>query len=148
MSGDERGRSLPDLDEQEIQHAALFRFALRRFHAKSDRIARHSGLTPRQYLLLLAIEASDGGRQRPTVGELVESLALAHSTVTELLDRAERLGLIARRAGRGDRRIVEIRSTPEGRRRFAAAFIGMAGERRAIADMAREHGLLPPAEPG
>lgn len=147
MSVDRRARRSRSLDEQEVRNAALFRFALRRFHARSNRVVRHSGLTPRQYLLLLAIEASDGGR-RVTVGEVVESLSLAHSTVTELLDRAERLGLVARRAGRGDRRIVEIRSTAEGRRRFAAAFTGMAGERRAIAEMAREHGLMPPDESG
>ena len=142
MSGAKK-ESRRDVDELDVHNAALFRFALRRFHARSNRIARRCGLTPRQYLLLLAIEASDGERRRVTVGELVETLALAHSTVTELLDRAERLGLVARRTGRSDRRIVEIGSTAEGRRRFAAAFAGMSGERRVIADMAREHGLPP-----
>lgn len=142
MTSELRRDSNPGPDERDVRDAALFRFALRHFHAGSDRIARRCGLTPRQYLLLLAIESSDGDRRGVTVGELVERLALAHSTVTELLDRAERLGLVARRTGRGDRRIVEIRPTAEGRRRFAAAFAGMSEERRAIADLARELGLL------
>ncbi|HET7743347.1 MAG TPA: helix-turn-helix domain-containing protein [Gaiellaceae bacterium] len=141
-SGSSRSGASPDPDECDVRRAARIRFALRRFHAGSDRVARRSGLTPRQYLLLLAIQASDGRRRGVTVGELVEKLALADSTVTELLDRAERLGLVVRRTGRGDRRTVEIDSTAEGQRRFAAAFVGMAGERRAIADLARDLGLL------
>jgi DNA-binding MarR family transcriptional regulator len=119
-------------DPEEVRRVADFRLALRRFHATSNRITRRSGLTPRQYLLLLVLEAS--GRQL-TVGELVRALALADGTVTELLDRSERAGLIRRMSPRSDRRVTHVRSTPDGRRRFVRAFNALAREREALAEL-------------
>ena len=60
----------------------------------SERIAREEGLTPSRYLLLLMIEASEGGksdRHRPG-----EGMQLTQSTVTELVTRDESAGLVVR----------------------------------------------------
>ena len=117
----------------DVRKVASFRLALRRFHSLSDRATRRCGLTSRQYLLLLASQAAGGNRGQLTVGELVTALALTHGTVTELLDRAEGAGLVERNVDSADRRVAHVHATPEGRRRFAAAFGALAEERGALA---------------
>src|SRR6516162_5281800 len=88
---------------------AEFRAALRRFLRRSEKIARDCGLTPQRYLLLLMIKGSPSGRERSTVTELSERLQLAQSTVTELVSRAEEVGLIARERSSRDARVAYIR---------------------------------------
>jgi DNA-binding MarR family transcriptional regulator len=94
--------------------AARFHSALRRFLHDCEELARVEGLTPRQYVLLLQI----GAAEPTTVTELVDRLALTQSTVTELVQRAERGGLIARSPSTSDARVVFLRLTPEGRARL------------------------------
>lgn len=113
----------------EYVRAAQLRSALRRFVRDSERTARHHGLTPQRYLLLLMIKGAPGGCQRSTVTELVERLQLAQSTVTELVGRAEYAGLVSRRASSEDGRVALLRLTPEGERRLELAFEGVARER-------------------
>lgn len=119
-------------DLEQVRQVAEFRLALRQFHAISDRITRRCGLTPRQYLLLLTITAAAGERGHVSVGHIVAALALAEGTVTELIDRAERSGLVSRTPGVGDRRVYEVRITPTGQRRFAEAFEALARERQSL----------------
>jgi DNA-binding MarR family transcriptional regulator len=125
-----------DLDLEEIRQVAAFRLALRQFHAVSDAITRRCRLTPRQYLLLLALEAAGGPRGHLNVGQVVAALGLAQGTVTELLDRSEAAGLVRRRRPKGDRRVAQVRVTPEGHRRFTAAFRALGRERDALARLA------------
>jgi DNA-binding MarR family transcriptional regulator len=117
----------------EVRRAAEFRFALRRFSAASDRLVRASGLTPRRYLLLLALESAAARGHRVAIGDLVGLLLLAQSTVTGLIDRAEHAGLVARTQAAHDARVVNVDATAEGRRRFTAAFAALQGERSALA---------------
>jgi DNA-binding MarR family transcriptional regulator len=135
------------LDPEDVQRAARFRLALRRFHARADKIVRRHALTPRQYLLLLAIEARAGRRGHVTVGELVSALVLAQGTLSELLDRTEAAGLIVRGTAPHDRRVVHIRLSAEGRRRFAAAFRELQEDRRNLARAASLLGELEPPLP-
>ena len=47
---------------QDVIAVAEFRSALRHFLRRSEKIARHSGLTPQRYTLLMMIKvAPDGG---------------------------------------------------------------------------------------
>jgi len=108
---------------------AEFRTALRRFLRTSERIAHKSGLTPQRYLLLLMIKGSPDGTERSTVTALADRLQLAQSTVTELVSRAEEIGLVAREASREDARVAYLRLTPEGERRLSLSFSGLATER-------------------
>jgi DNA-binding MarR family transcriptional regulator len=113
---------------------AEFRTALRRFLRTSERIAHQSGLTPQRYLLLLMIKGSSDGGERSTVTELADRLQLAQSTVTELVSRAEEIGLIAREPSPDDARVAHLRLTPEGERRLMLSFQGLATERRQLRD--------------
>ena len=117
---------------EEYVRVAEFRSALRRFMRRTERVARASGLTPQRYLLLLMIKGAPAGTERSTVTELAERLQLAQSTITELVTRAEEIGLVARMASADDGRVIDLRLTPEGERRLAEAFTGLEAERQAL----------------
>jgi DNA-binding MarR family transcriptional regulator len=108
--------------------AARFHSALRRFLHDSEELARVEGLTPRQYVLLLQI----GAAESTTVTELVDRLALTQSTVTELVQRAERGGLVARSPSTSDARVVYLRLTPEGQARLDRVVGRLGGERHRL----------------
>jgi MarR family transcriptional regulator, organic hydroperoxide resistance regulator len=69
------------------------------------------GVTYPQYLVLLVLWERDG----VPVKELGERLALDSGTLTPLLKRLEQQGLVVRRRGEDDERIVRIHLTPDGR---------------------------------
>ena len=111
---------------------AEFRAALRRFLRRSERAARSSGLTPQRYLLLLMIKGAPDGSEKSTVTELAERLQLAQSTVTELVRRAEEVGLVERETSSVDGRVAHLRLTEEGERRLTQSFTSLAVERDAL----------------
>lgn len=129
---------------EEAARVAEFRVALRRFHHGTERVAREVGITPRWYLLLLLIKGAPDLSERSTVTELAQRLRLAQSSVTELVARAEQAGLVRRERSSEDGRVVYLRLTDDGERRFADAFESLAAERRAlresIADLEPETG--------
>ena len=104
------------LDEQDYQRLLGFRDGLRRFLHWSEEEARAVGLTPAQHQLLLAVRGHDGA---PTVGEAAEHLLLRHHSAVELVDRAERAGLLRRAPDAEDHRVVRLHLTPDGSRRLA-----------------------------
>ena len=103
---------------------------MRRFSRRTDEIARRAGLTPQRYNLLLMIRGSSD--EQASVGELAEALQAAQSTVTELVNRAARAGLVSRTPSKADGRVAFVRLTDEGERVFAAAFQELAEEREAL----------------
>jgi DNA-binding MarR family transcriptional regulator len=107
--------------------AAQFRTALRQFLRRSEDVARAAGLTPRQHLLLLQIAAAPA--ERTTVSELVQTLALTQSAVTELVQRAEQAGFVRRAVSPDDGRVVHLSLTPEGETRLAKAHDALGPER-------------------
>ncbi len=111
---------------------AEFRAALRRFVRETERVARECELTPAWYLLLLQIKGAPDRSGRATVTELAGRLQRAQSTVTELVGRAERAGLLERERSPDDARVVFLRLSSTGERRFAKAFRTLAAERRAL----------------
>jgi DNA-binding MarR family transcriptional regulator len=117
--------------------AAEFRSLLRRFLRRSEEISRRHGLTPRQYLLLLMIKASEETPEPATISQLVERLALTQSTVTELVQRAEEAGLVARRPSPADGRVAHLSLTPLGTQRFQGAFEELGPERARLAQAIR-----------
>ena len=116
----------------EFARVADFRAALRAFLRKAERNARRSGLTPQRYLLLLMIKGAPNGRESSTVTELAERLQLAQSTVTELVSRAEEIGLIEREQSDSDGRVTNLRLTDEGERRLMKAFTTNEQERQEL----------------
>ena len=120
------------LDTTDAIRIAAFRAVIRRFLRTTEHLAREHGLTPRRYLLLLMIKGAPDGSEQSTVTELSERLQLAQSTVTELVGRAERAGLVERERSEKDLRVAHLRLTPEGERRLAHSVRGLGEERHEL----------------
>jgi DNA-binding MarR family transcriptional regulator len=118
----------------DVVAVAEFRTALRRFLRRSERVARQYDLTPQRYLLLLMIKGAADGTEQSTVTELADRLQLAQSTVTELVRRAEEIGLVTRKQSQDDARVAHLRLTPEGDRRLMQSFTALATERAQVRD--------------
>ena len=107
-------------DEDEVRAVAaevarLYPAVYRRFHA-SRRALPGSDVTPRMLGVLQHLAASGP----LTVGEQAAHLRLGKATVTELVDRLEARGLVARMRDERDRRRVFVWLTDAGRERAAA----------------------------
>lgn len=107
--------------------AAEFRSELRRFLRRSEDVARAAGITPNQYVLLLQIAGAEDGTR--TVTQLVEQLQLTQSAVTELVQRAEQAGLVARRPSPTDGRVYHLSLTELGARRLDDVHSALGPER-------------------
>jgi DNA-binding MarR family transcriptional regulator len=77
----------------------------------ADALAGHE-VTPPQLFLLTCLDAADGQKPR----DLAEQVCLDASSLTGLLDRTEKTGLIERRPDPDDRRALRIHLTDQGRR--------------------------------
>jgi DNA-binding MarR family transcriptional regulator len=119
---------------EDVVAVAEFRTAMRRFARRSERVARQYGLTPQRYLLLLMIKGAKDGKEQSTVTELADRMQLAQSTVTELVRRAEEIGLVTREQSRDDARVAHLRLTPDGDRRLMQSFTEIATERAQMRD--------------
>jgi DNA-binding MarR family transcriptional regulator len=125
------------MSSAEYEEAAELRSALRRFLRRSEEIARRHELTPRQYLLLLMIKSREDSPEPATITDLVDRLALTQSTITELVQRAEEAGLVARRPSPNDGRVTHLSLTPVGASRLRAAFQELGPERESLLRMFR-----------
>ncbi|WP_254900513.1 MarR family winged helix-turn-helix transcriptional regulator [Rhodococcus sp. 1168] len=74
---------------------------------------RSHGLTPQQYQLMLALKGFPG-REWAAMRELAERLQLRHHSVVELVDRAQKQGLVRRAADPSDARTVRVELTSDG----------------------------------
>ena len=108
-------RSANPVSDDDYAELLRFRDALRRFLHWSETQAKAAGLTPAQHQLLLAVRGHDGD---PTIGEIAEHLLLRHHSTVELVDRAERAGLVERFSDPGDGRVVRVRLSRLGQRRI------------------------------
>jgi MarR family transcriptional regulator, lower aerobic nicotinate degradation pathway regulator len=104
-------------------------------HGLLERRAREHDLSITQTRLLGVLRD-----RRPTMNELARLLDLDKSSVTGLVDRAERRGLVERVPSTADRRAVLVRLTDQGRL-FAAEAATRFG-----ADVSLLLQLLPPAD--
>jgi DNA-binding MarR family transcriptional regulator len=112
--------------------AAELREALRSFQRRSDEIASAHGMTSRTYQLLLMIKTARDGNERAAPGELEDRLKLGKSTVTELVARSEKRGLVQRTLDPDRPGSILIRLTPGGERRLAGALTELGSERRRL----------------
>lgn len=103
------GRSVT---EEEYRALAGFRQELRAFLSFSEDAAQDAGLTPQQHQAMLAIRAAPG--ETMLIGALAQHLALRPHSVTGLVDRLERQGLVARQAAEDDRRRVAVSLSEKG----------------------------------
>jgi DNA-binding MarR family transcriptional regulator len=74
-------------------------------------------VTPRQFAVLIAVSASEGGN----LTHVIERTGIDRSTASELVRRMTRMGLVQKRRSRRDTRSFVLRLTKEGRRRLDSA---------------------------
>ncbi len=88
---------------------------LRAAEFSSRSLARSSGLTPSQ-LVVLQIIARTG---EAGAGQIADAARLSHATVTALLDKLENAQMIHRRRGDEDRRRIQVVLTDTGKQALA-----------------------------
>ena len=97
--------------------------ALRRVIRATDLHSRHlaktTGLTAPQILLLQTIRQ----RGEVTIGELATDISLSQATVTTILDRLEKRGLVYRKRSDTDKRNVHAHLTPQAMEVLISAHI-------------------------
>jgi DNA-binding MarR family transcriptional regulator len=125
-----------ELEQRDYQVLAEFRYQVRRFLHFSEQAARAAGVEPQQHQLLLAIQGLPDGHE-PTIGELAERLQLQHHSADELVDRAEKRGLVQRRRAQTDRRRVLVTLTPDGSALLRGLAVSHREELRAAAPALR-----------
>lgn len=104
-----------DVGDAEFVRLLELRDGLRRFTHWSGDQAKQAGLTGAQHQLLLAVR---GHGSRPSVGEVADHLLLRHHSAVELVDRAERAGLVRRLVDEADQRVVRLELTDDGNERL------------------------------
>jgi DNA-binding MarR family transcriptional regulator len=106
--------SLPDaLRKGDFEALADFRYQIRRYLRFSETITQQHGITALQYLLLLQVKGYPG-REWATISQLAERLQSHHHAVVTLVTRCEEAGLVERRKGEGDQRVVRVFLLPKG----------------------------------
>jgi DNA-binding MarR family transcriptional regulator len=123
---------------QDYAEAAALREAIRGFQRRSEEITSAAGLTARTYQLLLMTKTARDGSERVGLAELEERLHLGKSTVTELVLRTEKRGLVSRELDRGRGRGIAISLTPKGERSLAKAVAANGDERRRLLELLNE----------
>jgi len=106
------------LATRDYAQLASFRHALRGFLRFSEAAAAQVGLTAQHYQAMLIIRGSP--EDRPvTINDLAQQLYIKHNSAVGLVDRLVEERLIIREPSSADRRKVELRLTPSGRRVLA-----------------------------
>ena len=97
----------------DFEALADFRYQIRRYLRFSETISHQHGITVLQYLLLLQVKGYPG-REWATIAELAERLQSHHHGVVTLVTRCVEAGLVERRKGEGDKRVVQVVLLPKG----------------------------------
>jgi DNA-binding MarR family transcriptional regulator len=82
------------------------------FHRRLTRTLARHGLTLPQFMALVALEPSDGGKR---MGPLAEEAYQSAASMTGIVDRLLERGLVERQRNPKDRRSVVVRLTENGR---------------------------------
>ena len=107
-----RRRPTP-LTDSDYERLAELRYGLRRFLHWSSEQARKAGITPTQHQLMLAIRSSRDPRG-PTITDVAEVLIIRHHSAVELVDRAQKAGLITRQRDPDQQSVVHLQLTDAG----------------------------------
>ena len=84
---------------------------------QSQQLSRQSGLTVPQLLVMQAI-AKEGS---PSTSTLARHIVVSHATVTRIIDRLERDGIVTREKSSKDKRVVNVSLTDTGKSKLNAA---------------------------
>ena len=78
---------------------------------------KESGLTSPQLLVMLAIEKEG----KPSTSTLARHVSVSQATMTRIVDRLERAGLVKREKSTQDKRVVNVGLTGAGREKLELA---------------------------
>lgn len=124
-------RELPVLDVEPMHvFSRLHRLAGRLQDTRREAFAEH-GLAVWQFDVLAALRRA-GEPFELTPGRLVDATRVSSGTMTHRIDRLVERGLVARRGSDGDRRIVLVRLTDDGRSAVDAAVADLVARERAL----------------
>jgi DNA-binding MarR family transcriptional regulator len=96
-----------------LRSLAEFRYQMRKFLSFSELASERSGIGAQQYQLMQVIAAMPEDQQA-SITYLAERMILRHNSTVELVDRAERSGLVRREADEKDLRRSIVQLTPQG----------------------------------
>ncbi|MEM7610714.1 MAG: MarR family transcriptional regulator [Pseudomonadota bacterium] len=96
---------------------SALRRIMRATDMQSQKLLRQSGLTVPQLLLMQAI-AREG---HPSTSALAKHIVVSQATVTRIIDRLERDGLVRREKSSTDKRVVNISLTDAGNAKLDVA---------------------------
>lgn len=101
--------------QERLAELAEFRFRLRRFLSFSETAAEAAGISAQQYQLLQVVTAVPED-QECSISYVAGRMMLRHNSAVELVDRAERSGLVRRVADENDHRRSLVEVTEKGSR--------------------------------
>jgi DNA-binding MarR family transcriptional regulator len=101
------------ISSNRLKSLAEFRFQLRKFLNFSETASERAGIPTQQYQLMQVIAAVPEEHQ-PSISYLAERMILRHNSTVELVDRAERAGLVRRQHDDRDLRRSLVYLTPQG----------------------------------
>lgn len=97
-----------------LRELAEFRYQLRQFLNFSETEAERFGIAAQQYQLMQVVGAVPPG-EAASISFLAERMVLRHNSTVELVDRAERAGLVRRASDERDLRRSLVELTAHGR---------------------------------
>lgn len=98
-----------------LKYLAEFRYQLRKFLSFSEGASERYGIAAQQYQLMQVVGALPPG-EKASISHIAERMILRHNSTVELVDRAERAGLVRRETDESDLRRSLVQLTDEGRR--------------------------------
>jgi DNA-binding MarR family transcriptional regulator len=102
---------------QEVEVLITIRQIIRATDLYSRQLSKKSGLTAPQLLVLQAIQELGA----VAISKLSTKVSLSQATVTNILDRLENRGLVARHRSHSDKRVVHATLTEEGEAKIVTA---------------------------
>jgi DNA-binding MarR family transcriptional regulator len=99
--------------QSKLKSLAEFRFQMRKFLSFSESASEKCGIPAQQYQLMQVIAAIPEG-QHASITYLAERMILRHNSTVELVDRAERAGLVRRESDPKDMRRSLVLLTTQG----------------------------------
>ena len=119
------------LGTHDYAQLAAFRHALRGFLHFSEAAAAAEGLTSQHYQAMLILRGWPND-EPVSISDLAQQLLIKHNSAVGLVDRLVGRGLVVRHPSTVDRRKVELRLSPQGRRVLAELAAMHRGELRRI----------------
>jgi len=102
--GSNENSDVLQFDQTVIELEDLFRYVSSVLRRQGRKILEDYDITPPQHNALIQLHRHGN----MTIGDLSEELYLAFSTATDLINRMERNGLVARERDASDRRVVRV----------------------------------------